>query len=168
MMTYLPRAPVRPRHIRVPAFSPVPVRYRADGWAPERQAAFLGYLAETGSVGEAARKVGMARETAYRLRRKAGAESFAAAWDAITGAANAGMTRDRRKVTPDERARRALTGLLKPRMYRGRYVGIERKTDNSALLGYVGQLARAGDEAFCPEQRSQGFATRSVSTGALR
>lgn len=68
---------------RVPAFTPVPLRYRADGWTPQRQADFLGQLCETWSVVEAARRVGLTRESAYRLRDKPGAESFAAAWDFI-------------------------------------------------------------------------------------
>ena len=73
-----------PKHRRrVPKFTPVPLRYRQDGWTPMRQADFLGRLAETWSVAAAARHVGKSRESAYRLRDKPGAESFAAAWDAI-------------------------------------------------------------------------------------
>ncbi len=66
----------------VPAFTPVPLRIRQDGWTPDRQRAFLAHLRLTGSVEAAARAVGMRRETAYRLRRRPGGESFAAAWDA--------------------------------------------------------------------------------------
>ena len=47
----------------MPAFVPVPLRTRSDGWTPLKQAEFLGYLAETRSVAEAARRVNMARET---------------------------------------------------------------------------------------------------------
>src|SRR5690606_28978604 len=119
-----------------PAFSPVPTRRRTDGWTPTRQAAFLGALAETRSVAAAARRVRMARETAYRLRKLRGAESFAAAWDTVLGR----ETSRPRKVTPKERARRAIDGLLKPVMYRGRHVGTTRKADNSALLGHVARL----------------------------
>ena len=68
---------------RVPAFTPVPLRYRRDGWTPGRQADFLGHLVETWNVAAAARHVGKSRESAYRLRDRPGAESFAAAWDAI-------------------------------------------------------------------------------------
>lgn len=161
MKTYPPRADRRARHIRVPAFAPVPLRARADGWTPARQAAFLGILAETGSVGEAARRVGMARETAYRLRRKPGAGSFAAAWDKVTGK----VTGVRRKVTAEERAVRALLGLLKPHIYRGKYVGAERKADNSALLGHMAQLGREGRENAGREERSRSFAGGLVSTG---
>ena len=72
-----------PPRRRVPKFTPVPLRYRRDGWTPGRQADFLGRLCETWSVAAAARHVGMTRESAYRLREKPGAESFAAAWDFI-------------------------------------------------------------------------------------
>ena len=144
----------------VPAFSPVPTRRRTDGWTPTRQAAFLGALAETRSVAAAARKVRMARETAYRLRKLRGAESFAAAWDAVLGR----ETSRPRKVTPEERARRAIDGLLKPVMYRGRHVGTMRKADNSALLGHVARLDRATRSLEPPPERSQRSAIPSAST----
>lgn len=69
-----------PPRRRVPAFTPVPLRYRRDGWTPGRQADFLGRLAETMNVAASARHVGKSRESAYRLRDKPGAASFAAAW----------------------------------------------------------------------------------------
>jgi hypothetical protein len=162
MKSYPPVVP--PRHVRVPAFVPVPTRARADGWTAMRQAAFLGALAETGSVRAAARRVGMARETAYRLRRRLGAESFAAAWDAVLGR----LAEARRKVTPEELARRALHGLLKQHMYGGRHVGTGRKPDNSAHLSYLAQLDRAGRADGGGGGRSQGFAARSASSEAGR
>lgn len=140
MKTYPPAAPAR--HIRVPAFVPVPLRGRADGWTPARQVAFLVALAQTGAVATAARHVGMARETAYRLRRRADATSFAAAWDTVLGR----VTPRRTKVTGDELARRALDGLLKPHLYRGAHVATVAKADNSALLRYLAQMERAGRE----------------------
>ena len=54
---------------------------RFDGWTPKRQLAFLDTLARTRSVSAAAKSVGMSREGAYRLRRRADAGLFAAAWD---------------------------------------------------------------------------------------
>lgn len=164
MKHWPPNKPRRPDHRRVPAFVPVPLRTRADGWTPERQAAFLGALAETRSVTKAARKVRMARETAYRLRKLPGAESFAAAWDAILGR----RTGARRKVTSEERARRALEGLLKPVMYRGRHVGTVEKADNSALLGHLAQLDRATRNIPPDFERSQRFAGLSASHPRLR
>ena len=50
-----------PPRRRVPKFTPVPLRYRRDGWTPGRQADFLGRLCETWSVAAAARHVGMTR-----------------------------------------------------------------------------------------------------------
>ena len=68
-------------------FTPVPLeRVRANGWTPLAQRRFIHALSVMGSVGQAARAVGMGRVSAYRLRERAlamggGAESFAAAWD---------------------------------------------------------------------------------------
>lgn len=128
----------RRRWRQVPIFAPVPLRARAGGWTPTKQAAFLGALAETGSVCAAARRVGMSRETAYRLRAKPGAGSFAAAWDAVRDR----QMPPRRKVTGVELRQRAFFGLLKPLMYRGRHVATVRKADNSALLRLLAQITR--------------------------
>ena len=73
------------RQPRVPAFYPVPTRGRRDGWTLQKQTDFLGFLAETGSVMGACEAVGMSRNSAYKLRARPNAESFAAAWDAALG-----------------------------------------------------------------------------------
>lgn len=160
MKTYPRIARRRPVHRRVPAFAPVPLRVRGDGWTPARQAAFLGALAETRSVSAAARRVNMARETAYRLRRRAGAQSFAAAWDAVMGRG----VPVRRKVTAEELVQRAYMGLLKPMLYGGKHVATVRKADNSALLRLLGQVDRAQAAGIGSAGRSQGFATPPAST----
>ena len=124
-----PRRPVITDPARVPAFAPVPLRYRADGWTPGRQADFLGALAETRSVAAAARHVGMTRESAYRLRERQGAESFAAAWDAVLPR----LARPR-KVTPSPNFHRAFYGTLKPIMRGGKHVATLHSTSNDAAL----------------------------------
>jgi len=63
-------------------WTPVRRASRVDGWSEAKQRRFIEVLADTGLVGTAARAVGLTRESAYRLRRAAGAEAFAAAWDA--------------------------------------------------------------------------------------
>lgn len=64
------------------AFTPVAQqRHRADGWTPDTQANFIRALEAMGSVGRAAKAVGMGRRSAYRLRERPGADSFAASWD---------------------------------------------------------------------------------------
>lgn len=71
-------------HIFEPLSEPVPVRPlrpRRDGWTAARQQEFLEMLADSGSVAQAARRVGLSRQAAYRLRRHPEAEDFRRAWD---------------------------------------------------------------------------------------
>ena len=93
-------------------------------------------LAETGSVMGACEAVGMSRKSAYALRARPGAESFAAAWDAALGAPV-------RKVTVTDLHFLAHHGLVRPMLFRGRDRGVSRKPDNSALLRLCGRLDRA-------------------------
>lgn len=67
---------------------PVLRRPRADGWSPDVQRRFVEALADTGLVTDACRAVDMSVQSAYRLRRAPGAESFARAWDAALDAAS--------------------------------------------------------------------------------
>ena len=119
------RRPYRP--VRVPAFYPVPTRTRRDGWTIGRQADFLGLLAETGSVIGACEAVGISRKSAYQLRARPGAESFAAAWDAALGG---GV----RKVTGRSRSFLACRPLVRVVMYRGRYRAAWHNTPGGALV----------------------------------
>jgi hypothetical protein len=61
---------------------PPALRHQHNGWTPERQQRFLDQLALTGSVAAAARAAGMARQSAYWLRRQPAGAAFARAWDA--------------------------------------------------------------------------------------
>lgn len=131
-----------PAYARVPPFLPVPLRARADGWTPERQARFIGLLAETGSVAEAARGVGMGRESAWRLRRRAGADSFAHAWDVVC-ALRKGQAVPRRKVTLAELAEHAVEGPYVVRMRRHRFAHASRQPSTPALLRHLRWLDAA-------------------------
>ena len=137
-MSRTPAAPAKRRTFHVPAFYPVPLRGRQDGWTAARQAHFLGLLAETGSVVAACRAVGMSRKSAYLLRARSEAESFAAAWDAALGG-------PKRKVTVRDLDYLAHHGLIRPRFYRGRYVGSSQKPSNSALLRLAARFDRMID-----------------------
>jgi hypothetical protein len=125
------------RRLRVPAFYPVPTRTRRDGWTIERQADFLGMLAETGSVIGACEAVGISRKSAYRLRARPGAESFAAAWDAALGM-------PLRKVTPPARDWLDCNPLVRLVLFRGRYRGAWRNAANGDLLSHAWRPDRAG------------------------
>ncbi len=143
--------PRKRNRLHVPPFTPVPLRARQDGWTARRQADFLGVLAETRSVAKAARAVGMARETAYRLRAHDGAESFAQAWDVALGKAKPNKHASR-KVTGDALWHRALWGVLCPQFYRGRYTGTARKTDNTALLRLIANPSAASGSGWRHER----------------
>ena len=134
-------SPLRPRSSAIPPFYPVPVRERRDGWTAQRQADFIGHLAETRSVTAAARRVQMARETAYRLRQRPWSESFRAAWDAALGKAPE-CPSERRKVTTAELQWRLDSGLWAIRMFRGKFVGASQKPDDSALYGLLARYSR--------------------------
>lgn len=136
-----PARPPRRKAPRVPPFYPVPTRVRRDGWTIARQAEFLGMLAETGSVLGACEAVGMSRNSAYRLRARPKAESFAAAWDAALGAPV-------RKVTVTDVAFLAYHGLVRPVMFRGKYRGATHTPDTSALMRLVKRLDRQAERHF--------------------
>jgi hypothetical protein len=63
-------------------FMPVPQEIRRyNGWSVVQQERFILALEAMGSVGPAAKAIGMGRASAYRLRDRKGAESFSRAWD---------------------------------------------------------------------------------------
>ncbi len=140
----------KPPPPRIPPFVPVPVRARSDGWTPLKQAEFIGMLAQTGSVAEAAQFVGMARETAYRLRGKPGADSFIAAWDAALRVAGVRRpppgTALPRKVTPVAPWHAIIGNRWRVVIRNGRYCGSVREAHNSAILAHLAQLDRAERE----------------------
>lgn len=132
-------AAVQNRRIsRIPAFTPAELRARRDGWTPVRQAEFIGYLAETRCIKQAAERVGMSRESAYRLRRKPGAEGFVAAWNYVLDAPET----PKAKVTLERLLQRVRLGRYRPMMRAGRYVGTLKKPDNIALLSAISHLDR--------------------------
>ncbi len=155
----MPKRPAHRCRRRPTFFHPVPLRARSDGWSEARQCAFLAQLYFTGSVTVAARSVGKSRASAYRLRARPGAESFAHAWDRVLTPPGSGRERTRlpppkidwRKVTFEALGRRLETGLIRPVIYRGRMTAIRRKADNSALF----RLLRRGD-AIRVERESGG------------
>lgn len=117
--------PTRPL---VPDFTPVPRKYRYDGWTAERQRAFIDALADLGSVKAACHRVNMSQVGAYYLRRQPGAESFRAAWDA---ALDHGV-----QNLADAAMERALHGVPVPIMYQGEQVA-ERRVYNDRLTMFI-------------------------------
>ena len=74
-------------------------------WTTWKATVFLGALANLGRVGEAARAVGMGRQSAYALRARLGEGSvFAQAWDRS-------LAKGREKRAARRRAARKTTAL---------------------------------------------------------
>ena len=149
---------------RIPAFHPVPVGARKDGWTPSRQAEFIGMLTETRSVEAACRAISMGRESAYRLRKRPGAAGFAAAWDAALGKPHASVDLASAKATGLDAGYRARMGLLQVVMENGRCAGTHWKDDNNALLQHLGQLDRASGAGAGEGRKSQPLELPSAST----
>jgi hypothetical protein len=141
----------------VPEFTPVPRKYRYDGWTPERQKAFIAALAETGCVDRAARLVNIARTNCYELRRAPGAEEFRRAWDA---ALDFGLKR-----LKDIAFERAIEGYLVPVFVAGKLMGFRRK-HNDALLMFC--LRHYGEDAGGKRVTVNYFSTRASAGAVLR
>jgi hypothetical protein len=108
------------------AFTPVPLdRRRSNGWTAAQQERFILALHVMGSVGQAAKAVGMSRQSAYNLRERAGAESFAKSWDAAID-----MGRQRQF---DLAMERAIHGVTTVRVLRGGSVTVNGGPDMRIL-----------------------------------
>lgn len=87
-------------HSPNPRSTPRPRRANADyRWTRSKALAFLDALAATGEISTAAHRVGMSRQSAYRLKARFGPGKFADAWDAAQRAGRARKVT--RKVTPE-------------------------------------------------------------------
>ena len=131
-----------------PEFDIAPTRKRHAGWTAERQRRFIEHLALTGNVGEACALVGIASSSAYRLRNKAGAESFARAWDAAL------------RLSPTRLAAigldRAINGRVE-RFYKKGELVMERRVPSDYLLTWF--LARLDPLQFgSPAARAHALA----------
>src|SRR5690606_22290571 len=137
---------------QLPSFTPVPVKPRHDGWTAERQRAFIGALADTGSVSRAARYVNMSPEGAYYLRRRPGAEGFRRAWEA---ALDLGVQR-----LKDIAYERAIDGQLSPVFVAGKLKGFRRVRNDRLLMFCLRMNAR--------DERGRRLAASYFGPGAER
>ena len=116
-------------------FIPVPsARNRRDGWTPERQRQFISALAAMGTVGYAARAVGMSAVSAYKLLKRPGAESFADAWDRAISAGRARMF--------DYAIERALNGVTSIRIGAGAALDVSHGPDRRMMMAVLREPPR--------------------------
>lgn len=130
---------VTPEGDDVPDFSPwKPARQRANGWSTHDQRLFIHELTRCGSVAMAVKSVGKSPRSAYALREKWGAESFAAAW---MRAVRIGVNKVRTCLRD-----RFIHGELRPRFYHGRIIGNFRKYNDRAMVAVIDSLTRVPRE----------------------
>lgn len=94
---------------------------RHDAWNKHKMAQFLRELAATHSVGQAAKAVGMSRQSAYKLRARLKGEPFDIAWETAFQ-----HSYDALAQTALERA---LHGVEVPHFHKGELVHVSRKYD---------------------------------------
>jgi len=154
-MTDQPIPAPRPEGASALDFTPVPRRYRHDGWTPERQKAFIAALAVTGCVDRAARWVNIAQTNCYELKRAPGAESFRRAWDAALDLSVPKLK--------DIAFQRAIEGELVPVFSGGKLMGFRRK-HNDRLLMFC--LRHYGQDASGKRTTINYFSTRASARAA--
>lgn len=102
-------------------------------WTRARQVDFLAALAETHSASQAARSVGMSRQSAYRLRARLRNQPFALAWDAAYQGAPHSLYH--------AALERAIEGVEVPHYVGGELVGTSRKFDERLTLALLNMAA---------------------------
>jgi hypothetical protein len=110
---------------------------RHNQWTPERMSGFLRELAACQNVSQAARSVGMSRQSAYKLRDRLADKAFALAWEV---ALESGLQQLAHALMD-----RAVNGEEVAVFYQGEQVGTQRKFDNRLgawLLANSFQLGR--------------------------
>lgn len=95
--------------------------------SPERRAAFLKVLSDTGNVQTAAESIDVLRSTVYNWRRKD--KEFSKAWDEALD-----IAADRVEAVFWDRV---INGVEEPVFYQGKQVATVRKYDNRALLEFL-------------------------------
>lgn len=140
----LPELEYTPEGIPIPPFTPWRAkRETRNGWLPETQRGFIRELTRIGSVSAAARAVGKTPRSAYQLRAKAGAESFAVAWEIAMSEGQ-----DHAQQVAIERA---LHGEMVPTFRRGKFTGYKVVHNTRLLIAALGSAKRYGDAFDMPK-----------------
>jgi hypothetical protein len=131
-MTKTAKTPPEPEYI--------PVARRGPHWDPQKMADFLRMLAASHSVSEAARSVGMSRQSAYRLRSRLKGTPFDIAWETafrqgFDNLAHAALER-------------AMNGVEVPHYHKGELIGTSRRYDERLTVALLNMRNRYGAPAL--------------------
>jgi len=107
---------------------------RHDGWTLPKQAEFLRHLAASHCVSQAARHVGMSRQSAYRLRNRLKGEPFDTAWSCAF--------RRQYDALAEAALQRALNGVEVPHFHKGELVHVSRRYDERLTVALLAMQAR--------------------------
>ena len=103
-------------------------------WTAERQAAFLRALASSHCVAQAARAVGMTRQSVYALRARLRHEPFDLAWQAALHC--------RFDALAEAAMERALNGVEVPHFYQGELIHTSRRYDERLTVALLAMRDR--------------------------
>jgi len=131
---------------------PADQRCRRDGWTADRQRAFLEAIAEGHTVDAAARLVGMTKQSAYALRRRAAGSSFALGWAAASLLA--------REKLADTLIARAFDGQVETYTRPDGSTVSRHRYDNALASRMLARLDRAVEEAPGPEAHAARLVAR--------
>ncbi|MBV7258044.1 hypothetical protein [Erythrobacter crassostreae] len=129
----------------------------APHWTPERQSAFLTALASTHSVTQAARAVGMSRQSAYALRARLKGEPFDLAWHAALHC--------RFDALAEAALERALHGVEVPHFYQGELIHTSRSYNERLTVSLLAMRERLGPPR--PRSNHPAFGYGPQDFGAL-
>ncbi|MFW2348871.1 hypothetical protein [Qipengyuania sp.] len=110
---------------------------RHDGWSHARQVGFLRALSATHSVTEAAKSVGMSRQSAYRLRSRLKGQAFDLAWEVAFHHSF--------DVLAHAALERALNGVEVPVYYQGEKIDTYRRYDERLTVALLGRATLGGN-----------------------
>jgi len=113
---------------------------RQDGWTLPKQATFLRALSASHSVTQAAKSVGMSRQSAYRLRSKLKGQAFDLAWEVAFHHSY--------DVLAHTALERALNGVEVPVYYQGEKIDTYRKFDERLTVALLGSFTFGGNPTF--------------------
>lgn len=117
-----------------------PAAARRDGWTLSKQTQFLRQLSATHSVSEAARSIGMTRQSAYRLRSRLKGKPFDLAWEVAFHHSF--------DVLAHAALERALNGVEVPVFYQGEQVGEYRRYDERLTVALLAGVTPGGNPVF--------------------
>ncbi|MEP5938113.1 MAG: hypothetical protein ABJ239_07295 [Erythrobacter sp.] len=130
-----------------PSANALTVTSNALKWTQARQAAFLRALASSHSVTEAARAVGMTRQSAYALRARLKREPFDLAWQAALQC--------RFDALAEAAMERALNGVEVPHFYQGELIHTSRRYDERLTVALLAMRDRFAPRQLPPSYHNQ-------------